>query len=148
MTDEISLKQLRKLVAEANEAATPRPVREFNVGEITPEHLRLWNRLHGIIGEGGDEVWESEGGRRREYLDACVELHALLGLKPWNEMAIDAADPEPPEWMTDAHHRTDYRRAHRLYLALEAAAAAERPAQRPRKRRVRAHDKAAEARDP
>ena len=51
---------------------------------ITNEMLRLYARGLEIQKQGKTERWESEGGRRREYIDACVGLHRLLGRKLWD----------------------------------------------------------------
>jgi hypothetical protein len=82
-----------------------------------------------MLDAGLDEKWEDEGGRRREFLDACVHLHYdLLGGKPWEQEALYAGDPKPPEWMKNERERVDYARAHQLHGVLEVASAARRAA--------------------
>ena len=128
---------------------------EIGVAEVGPELIKLWNRLHEILDEDGDQAWEEDGGRRREFSDTGVELHAKLGLRPWEAQPIAASDPDPPAWMCDAEQRADYARAHRLYEVLEAAANAAKQAARGRSARRRPSASAtarsvikAEAREP
>jgi len=42
--------------------------------------------------------------------DEALELRRLLGLKPWHDSVLDPAlDRDPPEWMTEPHHRRNWR---------------------------------------
>jgi hypothetical protein len=44
--------------------------------------------------------------------------HRALGLKPWEASPLDAATPEPPQWMTDERRIEDWKAAYELRSAL------------------------------
>jgi hypothetical protein len=58
-------------------------------GRITPEAIALFRQLRNIQLAGHDEIWEQAGGRRREFIDGCVELHDQLGRRPWQTDVMD-----------------------------------------------------------
>jgi hypothetical protein len=89
-------------------------------GRITPEAVSLFKLACEIRDADLDEKWEDKGGRRREYHDASMRLHTLLGLPIWHEevMTVRAFDEcpkgtKPDEWLT----------ARELLRQLEAASA-------------------------
>lgn len=51
--------------------------------KTTVEMLDLYALVRSIEQTGQDEIWEVDGGRRREYFDLQVELHRLLGRRIW-----------------------------------------------------------------
>jgi hypothetical protein len=63
---------------------------------ITPRVLELWVLCTAIQESGADELWEDEGGRHREYLDAQLELDSLLGLGPWAVSPLEVHDGPSP----------------------------------------------------
>lgn len=70
---------------------------------ITNEVLDLFRRAKEIEEAGGDEFWEHEGGRKREYYEVCVELDWGLNRRPWQTgiFDVDVATPPPPPWLDD-----------------------------------------------
>jgi hypothetical protein len=87
---------------------------------MTPEMVTIFVRCEQIIEDGHDELWEDQGGRRREFLDANEALRKLLGRNIAQVSPVDADDPLPPAYNREAVH--DYGGAHRLRLALLKAA--------------------------
>jgi hypothetical protein len=83
---------------------------------ITPTTIELFRRLREIEDAGLHRTWEDDGGRQREWHDARVELHSLLGRLPADVNVMDAANPEAPSYCDPLH---DYKTAHALYIALE-----------------------------
>src|SRR5262245_6587829 len=55
----------------------------------------LWKRGQEILATKAEQKWEEEGGRRREFLDLAVDLHELLGRRPWevDVFYVDAMKP-------------------------------------------------------
>ncbi|HEX3342061.1 MAG TPA: hypothetical protein VHT68_23150 [Pseudolabrys sp.] len=51
--------------------------------KTTVEMLDLYAHVRAIEQAGQDEIWEVDGGRRREYFDLQLELHRLLGRQIW-----------------------------------------------------------------
>ena len=69
---------------------TKRRVPKDRNPKITPEAVALFRLGLEIIEAGDDELWEEEGGRRREYLDADKRLcWVLLGLAPSEASPLD-----------------------------------------------------------
>ena len=64
-----------------------------------------------------DDIWEEDGGRRREYLNAITVLHRELGLQPWQYGPISVIDGKWVKWVAI----DDWRLATRLRRALTAA---------------------------
>jgi hypothetical protein len=65
-------------------------------------------------------TWEHLGGRRREYLDAIVQLHIVLDLRPFEVSPVDAVG-EMPAWEQQPasyRHATELRRE--LLLGLQS----------------------------
>jgi hypothetical protein len=83
---------------------------------ITPRAVYLFRLLIEIEDAEDDKFWEEDGGRQREYCDARVELHHLLGRDPAQVNVMDALDGEPPDYCDKFH---DYPGAHALRVALE-----------------------------
>lgn len=99
------------------------PLRRSLKARITPEVVASWRRIRQLEAEGADDY---DSGQRREYLDACSELHLLLMLKPWETTPEWATHPEPPAYRQTPDRRDDWHRAYELRQALEAAARAGR----------------------
>lgn len=88
-------------------------------GRITPEALAAYRHARELFDHADIENWEAQGGRQREYFDACVHLQAALGRQPWQAEVIDTIDcPEPPDWLTDEEKRRDWREARSLLVEL------------------------------
>lgn|SRR5262245_1151637 len=87
----------------------------------------VWLTITTLRGAGAEREWEEDSphGRRSEYMSSLRQLMSLLGLPPWATLPCDASDPEPPSWYTSEEARADYANAHRLYLLLQEAVAAE-----------------------
>lgn len=100
-------------------ATKRRPIERPFRARITPELIELWRRIRAIQAADLDEVWEDAGGRRREYLDATVELHGGLGLTPWHDSPAEVASEGPPP----AWDNGSYTIAQQWRRALEEAAA-------------------------
>jgi hypothetical protein len=89
---------------------------------ITDEALRLYRWAKSIEESGDSEIWESEGGRKREFLNISGALDELLGLQLWDSPLLsENVQRDPVSWP--------------LRQALEEAAMAEEAAGRPRLRR-------------
>ena len=98
------------------------PLNRVGHARIGPEAVRLWRLIVEITDTDAGERWEDDepAGRRRELLDAEVELHALLGLHPWHYFPGNVTSDGPPEkWEDPERHAL----AQQLRRALEAAAA-------------------------
>jgi len=63
--------------------------------QIAPAMVALWKRGQEILATKAEQKWEEEGGRRREFLDLAVDLHELLGRRPWevDVFYVDAMKP-------------------------------------------------------
>jgi hypothetical protein len=83
MSDDSSFKRALELFNGSAADSPPAPR-----AAITPEMVALFRRGIAIQREGLTEKWESEGGRRRQYLDVCIALHRLLGRKVWSDDII------------------------------------------------------------
>ena len=59
------------------------------------EMLDLYARVRAIEQAGQNEIWEVDGGRRREYFDLQVELHRFLGRQIW-ETHVFQRGPHSP----------------------------------------------------
>jgi|SRR4051794_33921543 hypothetical protein len=51
---------------------------------ITAEHVALYRWAKSIEESGDSEVWESDGGRQREFLNVTSALEQLVGLQLWD----------------------------------------------------------------
>jgi hypothetical protein len=96
---------------------TPHP----DLPRITPELVKLYKRILEIRAAGLDDIWEDQGGRKREMYDARAELHRGLGLNPWHYSPTDVALDGPPNADEDPERHA---LAQELRRALEAAFAA------------------------
>ena len=76
-----------------NRTTLKRPTRK----PIAPEAITAFRLCLEIIIAGLDEAWEPKG-RRRELLDASLELERQLRRRPWMWNILNAADSEPPAW--------------------------------------------------
>jgi hypothetical protein len=56
---------------------------------VTDQVVALFCKCCEIQKSGDEEFWAEDGGRRREYLDACRDLYSLLGLPPWHASPLD-----------------------------------------------------------
>ena len=74
--------------------------------KITPETVALYKRCIEIMAEGKDEIFEADGGRRREFIDARLALHQGLGLKPWHYDVLWVAPDRPRHAWEDADRYT------------------------------------------
>ena len=67
---------------------------------ITDEMIELFRRGREILAEGGDEKWEDEGGRLREFLDLSKRLDWTLLRRAGHEVSVlDDLDGDPPAYM-------------------------------------------------
>jgi hypothetical protein len=91
---------------------------------ITPEMVELFKRACALSAKC--DTWESEGGTRRQFLDASRDLHSMMGRYPHQECVCDVnSDDTPPSWMaSDARRCADFRLAVMWRRKLEAAAQA------------------------
>lgn len=67
---------------------------------MTKQILEAYNRARAIYDAGDSSALEDQGGRRNEYLDACIKLDLLLNRKPWEYDLLDVigdGDTPPPE---------------------------------------------------
>jgi hypothetical protein len=80
---------------------------------VTKEQLELFQWLR-----AADATDQPRGN---EFFEKAVQLHRLLGRRPWHYDTMDAANPDPPSDLRP-HEIPDYHIAHQLYCALEAAA--------------------------
>jgi hypothetical protein len=87
---------------------------------ITPRTIDLFVQIEQILDAGLDDIWEDEGGRRREYLDKAFELHRLLGRDPCQTQVQWITGPAPPPFNREEIH--DHEGAWLLRQALLAAA--------------------------
>jgi hypothetical protein len=83
---------------------------------VTPTAIALFRLCREIQDAGQQDTWEHQGGRAREYSNARVELHSLLGRLPADVNVMSAANPEAPSYCDPDH---DYETAHELYVAFE-----------------------------
>ncbi len=59
--------------------------------------LELYCRGVEIIEQGAEEIWEDEGGRRREFGEIEIKLQDRLGRRPWEATIFEVAiDGNPP----------------------------------------------------
>jgi hypothetical protein len=69
---------------------TRTPIKRGKHARITPEVIEAYRHARALHNNPkAREEWESEGGRRREYLDTCSLLHDLLGRQTWDEQILD-----------------------------------------------------------
>ena len=61
--------------------------------KTTVEMLDLYARVRAIEQAGQDETWEVDGGRRREYFDLQVELHAANSVALASSVAAGYTPP-------------------------------------------------------
>jgi len=78
---------------------TRTPIPRSTKYRITPEMVALFRRAREIEAADNHNFWEAEGGRKREWYDISVELHAMLGRKLWQTDVIDADSDTPPDWV-------------------------------------------------
>ena len=96
---------------------------------ISGEMLELWRQCWRIRRRGAHKAWEEEGGRRREYIEACSRLGEVIGLRPWEVHPIDATSARPPAlWVQPTAGYARARKLRRLFVAAEAAARSRSPA--------------------
>jgi hypothetical protein len=83
------LRAVRELNLQVKLAAASRPAPKRTVQSMSkpfaPEIIRLFKLANEILDAGADEKWEP-AGRRREFSDTSVALHAALGREPWQRM--------------------------------------------------------------
>jgi len=63
---------------------------------VTREMIDLYRRAREIQRQGGDEKWEDQGGRLREYYDLTLALHRLLGRRLWDDDIVDGEPDDEP----------------------------------------------------
>ena len=84
---------------------------------LTPETVETFRRIEAIAAAGQHDLWEAEGGRRREWLDLHIALARALGLTPWHYLPTDvASEGGPGLWEDPERHSL----AQRWRRALEA----------------------------
>jgi hypothetical protein len=96
------------------------PITREQRPRITDEVVDLFRRARSIARIGEHEISERDGGRRREYLDLCVELDEALGRRPWMECVMDVTPADLELQWADSIH--DMAGAVALRRALEALA--------------------------
>jgi hypothetical protein len=87
---------------------------------LSPETLDLFIRLQDIRAAGADAEWEPIG-RRSELLEGSAQLHAALGLRPWDECPLFVDDGPPQAWRDTAEQIAAYTKAQDLRRQLIAA---------------------------
>jgi hypothetical protein len=67
------------------------PIHRGKKIRITPEVIAAYRRALKLHNHPKIEEYEEDGrgGRRREYYDACYELHSLLGRESGDEQILD-----------------------------------------------------------
>jgi hypothetical protein len=87
---------------------------------ITPQAVELFKRGMLLQFLDLDQIWEEDGGRRREYHQVCVALRIALGMKPlWEPCPLEVdEDGTLPGWMTDPAEIRCERKAIALRRAL------------------------------
>jgi hypothetical protein len=86
---------------------------------VTDEAIEAFRLCEEIVAAGDDELFEDEGGRRHEYLEAHRALVCALGLKPWEASPVDV-DEEPCSWSGNLY-ADSWSRAQELRRELLAA---------------------------
>jgi hypothetical protein len=100
---------------------TPINRRHLQGTYITPEMVQLYARASAIRRAGKHEVWEENGGRRREWHNCRVELHRMLGRKLWQHDVISDYLPDQlPATETGVGDQGDLAGAHEARNILEA----------------------------
>jgi hypothetical protein len=95
---------------------------------ITPAIILAYRDVSEIMADGdAANVQEEDGGRQREWLDACLALHHLLGRDPWQEDIMDVVTDAPPDYIArngeaNAQNPRTWAEARKLRLAIERAA--------------------------
>ena len=56
---------------------------------ITARAVVLYKHILSLLDDGREDVWEEDGGTQREFSNTKVELHVLLGRKPWQAPITD-----------------------------------------------------------
>jgi hypothetical protein len=91
---------------------------------ITPEIITAFKRCDAISGDI-KSIWEADGGRKQEYLDAEQHLEQLLGrgLPHQFEIMQTLGDDEPPDYVVRAGPRwvQEWHEAAAIGRELEAA---------------------------
>lgn len=104
-------------------AAAPAPQSNATgKARITPEAIAAYQhalKLHN--NPKAVDVWEEDGGRRREYLDACSELQCLLGRGLGDEHVLDTLgfDELPTELPYKPWDDESWKEAFAIRLELE-----------------------------
>ena len=95
---------------------------------LTDYAVKLYRHLLDLCNEpDATGQWEEDGGKRRQYLDTCHELHTLLGRKPWQESVDDTIGCDvPPDWMVrqTPNRLADWASVREIRRALDGAVAA------------------------
>jgi hypothetical protein len=95
------------------------PIRRPPIGRITPDMVALFRLARAIEDDGDHRAFEAQGGRRREYLQTCTELHQLLGRTPWQADVVEVDGP-PPSYLQQ-EQADDWNQARALRAELENA---------------------------
>jgi hypothetical protein len=66
---------------------------------LTEEMVELYRRGCEILAKGGDDIWEEEGGRRREFLDISKRLNWTLLKRVGDVSVFEDLKGEPPGYM-------------------------------------------------
>jgi hypothetical protein len=74
------------------------PLNRRQKSYITHEAVELFELCDAIEEAGFDDIWEQEGGRRREYLNAWFKLNEILHVRSWEYGPVVACCPDPPDW--------------------------------------------------
>jgi hypothetical protein len=94
---------------------------------MTKAVLAAYNRARAIYDAGDSNIWEVQGGRRNEYLDACIKLDQLLNRESWEydlfEVIGDGDTPPPEIIMGGPDKIRDWQHAYGLRVEWERAAA-------------------------
>lgn len=94
---------------------------------ISPEVVAAFKNAREIYDAGdASEVWEEQGGRRREYLEAKSVLHRMLKRRPWQVDLMDCDSDQPPGWIAkrgEAYgmNARSWTEARQLRLSIERA---------------------------
>jgi hypothetical protein len=92
------------------------------ISRVTPAAVELYRLCREIEDVGLDEKWERDGGRRRESLNARLELRRMLGIRPWQVSVLEVDQGEPPPYERRRPHRIEsWARAQALQRELEQA---------------------------
>lgn len=96
--------------------------------KITPDILAAYARVLALNNDPMIDEYEEDGdgGKRREYLAACHELHQMLGRKLWQADVIDTIGEDvPPGWLYQQgpERVRDWQDAHVIRVRLDQALA-------------------------